>query len=135
MVVASRATPGGDRFREFCDLAGTGERRSRFVGSLSGVVSVLLARPHGYSRELRTAELGQRGYVARGLRPDSTIVIGLATEQYVAGKGFSFDLAYLHYPEWADANREVAARMQAELGYFKQPRQTSLSEDEYPSAT
>jgi hypothetical protein len=122
----------GKSLREFCDLASTGELRSRFVRSLSGVVYVFLARPHGYSRELRTAELGQRCYVVRGLHPDSTTVIGLATEQYAAGKGFSFDLAYLHYPEWTDANRDLVARMQAELGYFKQPRQTPLSEDEYP---
>ena len=120
-------------FKEFYDLAGSSNLRARLATSLSGVVYVFLATPHGYPREDRRAELGQRCFVARGLHRESTTVVGLATEQYVSGKGFSFDLAYVHYPEWTEANQELMGKMQSELGYFRQPRVTSFSEDEYPS--
>ena len=70
----------------------------------------------------------------RGLHPDMVTVVGLATEQYTAGLGFSFDLAYLHVPEWTPAQQALMERMQSELGYFARPRERRLSEDEYPQA-
>jgi hypothetical protein len=122
----------GKSFREFYDLAAKSDLRARLVKGPSGVTYVFLARPHGYPRESRTAELGQRCFVARGLHRDSATVVGLATEQYVPEQGFSFDLAYLHYPEWTAVHQELIEKMQSELGYFRQPRETRFSEDEYP---
>ena len=75
----------GKSFKEFFELARNQEVRARFVKSPSGVGYVFLARPHGYPRDVRTAELGSRCLVVRGLHPDVVTVVGLATEQYAEG--------------------------------------------------
>lgn len=102
--------------------------------STSDVIYVFLATPHGEDRKYRVAELGGRCFVARGLRNKKT-VIGLATERYEKGKGFSFDLFYLHYPEWTKKDNKQMAYMQKEFGYFANPEIQSLHEDEYPKQT
>jgi hypothetical protein len=110
------------------------EVRSRIVHSPSGMVYVFLATPHGYARKDRQAELGNRCFVARGKSSPKEKVIGLATEQYTPGKkGFSFDLIYLYKPDWTDKDQELMDKMQAELGYFVDPRLTKTEEDEYPA--
>ena len=63
--------------------------------SPSGIVYVFLARPRGVDRKERVAELRNRCFVARGLNKDAVTVIGIATEQYVRGEGFSLDVAHL----------------------------------------
>ena len=121
----------GKTFTEFLDQSH--EVRARRVTSPSGVVYVFLATPHGYPRETRTAELSNRCFVARGLSPDAHVIVGLGTEQYTPGKGFSLDLIHLYKPEWTEKDQEVMEAMQRDLGYFVQPRVTQTSEDEYPS--
>lgn len=122
----------GRAFKEFIDLSRQNRVRSRMLVSPSGIVYVCLAVPHGQDRRFRVAELGNRCFVARGLNRDHTTVVGLATEQYEPGKGFSFDVIYLHKPQWTAADQKHMEGMQAELGYFVQPAQTSSHEDEYP---
>ena len=61
------------------------------------------------------------------------MVIGLATEQYTKGLGFSFDLVNLYKPEWTPKDQELMERMQHDLGYFVNPVQTKNSIDEYPN--
>jgi hypothetical protein len=108
--------------------------RSRITHSPSGMVYVFLATPHGYTRKDRQAELGNRCFVARGKSSPKEKVIGLATEQYTPGKkGFSFDLIHLYKPDWSDKDQELMDKMQAELGYFVDPRMTNTEEDEYPA--
>lgn len=79
-------------------------------------------------------DLGNRCFVARGLHPESTYVIGLATERYDRGKGFSLDLYNLFKPPWSAEDQRQMEKMQNELGYFNNPRVTKDSEDEYPKA-
>jgi hypothetical protein len=122
----------GKDFKEFLDNSHT--ILARKMSSLSGVVYVFLARPHGTPRDLRVAELSNRCFVARGLQPESTHVVGLATEQYEKGKGFSLDLCNLFKPTWTSEDQRIMEEMQAELGYFKSPKVTKTSEDEYPTA-
>jgi len=122
----------GKSFKEFLDESL--RVRSRKMRSPSGVTYVFLATPHGHPRELRTAELGNRCFVARGLHPESARVVGLATEQYVKGKGFSLDLCHLYVPQWTAKDQEIMEGMRGELGYFRNPRVTHDSEDEYPSS-
>ncbi len=122
----------GRAFKEFMDLASQKKVRSRMLVSPGGVVYVLVATPHGEDRQFRVAELGNRCFVARGLNRDRTTVIGLATEQYVSGKGFSFDMVYLWQPEWTEEDQKRMWAMQADLKYFVQPLETSSREDEYP---
>ena len=121
----------GKAFREFLDQSH--EIRARMTKSPSGVVYVFLATPHGYPRETRTAELSNRCFVARGLSPDAQVIVGLATEQYTPGKGFSLDLVHMYKPEWTEKDPEIMEGMQRDLGYFVKPRVTQTSEDEYPA--
>ncbi len=123
----------GRAFKEFCDLARDNKVRVRMIESPSKVLYVFLARPHGYPREARVAELGNRCFVARGLHPGATTVVGIATEQYAPGKGFSLDLVHLYLPQWRAEHQEHMEQMRAELGYFTQPQQSRSSEDEYPN--
>jgi len=101
--------------------------------SPSGVIYVFLALPHGTDRQLRMADLGNRCFVARGLHAESKTVIGLGTEQYVRGKGFSLDLSYLYIEDWTADKQEAMEGMQRELGYFVSPERTEGVEDEYPA--
>jgi hypothetical protein len=96
----------GRAFKEFIDLSRQNKVRSRMLVSPSGIVYVCLAIPHGQERHFRVAELRNQCFVARGLNREHTTVVGLATEQYEPGKGFSFDVVYLYKPQWTAADQE-----------------------------
>jgi len=106
----------GKSYLEF--LRDSHQIRSRRVTSPSGVVYVFLATPHGFPRDVRQAELGNRCFVARGQALEATTVVGLATEQYTEGKGFSLDLVHLYKPDWTTKDQEAMEAMQRDLGYF-----------------
>jgi hypothetical protein len=120
----------GKSFAEFLDESHN--IRARHVRSPSGVEYVFLATPHGFPRDVRQAELGNRCFVVRGLNPEATTIVGLATEQYTPGKGFSFDLVHMFKPIWTPEDQAVMEKMQSELGYFVRPKLSQTSEDEYP---
>lgn len=120
----------GKSFKEFLDQSST--VRSRKMASPSGVIYVFLATPLSTPRKLRVAELGNRCFVARGLYPDATRVVGLATEQYKKGQGHSLDLYHMYLPQWGSEQQKMMAQLQKEFGYFVSPRVTRDSEDEYP---
>ena len=122
----------GKSFIEFYELAGKRKVRSRMALGDSNVTYVFLCRPHGTDRDYRKAELGNRCIVARGLNIDRDTVIGLATESYEDGKGFSFDLLYLHIPILTDDLRKRVEDTQKEFGYFVNPNTLKIHEDEYP---
>ena len=73
-----------------------------------------------------------RCFVARGLHPDATTVVGIATERYKKGSGYSLDLAHIYLPTWSHESEQTMRGIQSDLGYFKNPRETPYSEDEYP---
>jgi hypothetical protein len=104
---------------------------ARMLEAPSGVVYVFFAAPREYGRKLRQAELGNRCFVARGLHASSTTVVGIATERY-DGPGHSLDLCQLFLPNWTPKHQTNMVEMQAELGYFVNPRKTASHEDEYP---
>lgn len=122
----------GKSFKEFIDLSRQNKVRSRMLPSPSGVLYVFLALPHGEDRKFRIAELGNRCFVARGLNQKCKTVIGIATEQYEPGKGFSLDSCYIYKPTWTDKDQAYLENMQKELGYFSKSVQTRNEEDEYP---
>lgn len=122
----------GRGLKEFLDQAAANQTRARLLQSPSGVVYVFLAQPHGYPRRDRMAELYLRCLVARGLRSEATTVVGLATEQYQKGEGFSFDVCHLHMPVWTSKRQEQMLGIQADLGYFTSPMTSRGWEDEYP---
>ena len=123
----------GKSLEEFLHLAGQRKVRSRFVASPSEVTYVFLAVPHDADRKSRVAELGGRCFVARSINRGSSTVIGIATEQPGSGRGFSLDLYYLHKPTWTAADQEQAEFAQQEFGFFAQPHQTRVYEEEYPT--
>lgn len=122
----------GKSFKEFYELARQKKIRSRIVLGMSNVTYVFLAMRYGEDRKFRVAELGGRCYVARGLHQDRTTVIGLATEQYENGRGFSFDLIHLHKPTWNREDQQQMEFAKREFGYFVSPLEQLIHEDEYP---
>jgi hypothetical protein len=123
----------GGAFKEVLDES----RRTslaRMLEAPSGVIYVFFAAPRDYDRQVRQAELANRCFVARGLHPSSTTVIGIATERYEP-EGFSLDLCQLCLPRWTPEHQREMAAMQTELGYFVSPRKTVSHEDEYPETT
>lgn len=122
----------GQSFMEFYELARQEKVKSRMALGNSDVTYVFLAMPHGEDREYRKAELGGRCLVARGLNKDRNTVIGLATERYEEGKGFSFDLVYLNIPQRTNDLQKQIEYAQKEFGYFANPQYMKIHEDEYP---
>ena len=120
----------GKSFKEF--LNKSDEIRSRAVPSLSGMMYVFLATPHGESRDSRMKELSLRCFVMRGLNPEHKTIIGIATEKYEKGKGYSLDTGYFHFPTLTPEDMEKIKEIQKDLGYFDDPRQQRIVEDEYP---
>ncbi len=120
-------------FTEFYDLASKNVVRSRVVPSPSGILYVFLACPHGEDRKYRISELGLRCFVIRGLNPKYKTVIGIATEQYKTGKGFSLDAIYLHKETWTSEDQTRLEDIQKKFGYFTNPIQSKAHEDEYPN--
>ena len=99
----------------------------------SGVVYVFLALHHQEDRRYRIAELGTRCYIARGMNWDASTVVGIATERYERGRGFSVDLFYYWKPDWSEEDQAKMLGTQKDLGHFANPRQTSRHEDQYPT--
>lgn len=123
----------GRSFKEFIDLSMKKKVRSRMALSPSDVIYVFLALRHGEDRQFRVSELGGRCYVARGIHRDRKTVIGLATEQYEKGKGFSFDILYMHLEQWTEEDQKKMEHGQKEFGYFSNPSYQKGHEDEYPT--
>ena len=120
----------GDAFQEFVDESVT-HPLARMMLAPSGIVYVFLAWPRDARRDVRQMELQNRCFVARGLHPESTTAVGIATEQY-SKEGLSLDIAVHHQPEWGDEHQNMLKKMQEDLGYFASPRRTEQSVDEYP---
>lgn len=123
----------GSAFLEFLKLSSQKKVRSRMVTSPSGILYVFLAAPFDEDRQFRAAELGARCFIARGLNPDFKTVVGIATERYQAGNGFSLDLMYLHMPSWSEQDQANLEYAQKEFGYFARPQVRPIRADEYPS--
>ncbi|MEH1907412.1 hypothetical protein [Nostoc sp.] len=124
----------GKYFSEFMDLAAQEKTESRvLISQQLNTVYVFLVKPHGEDRQHRIAELGGRCFIMRGLQQNYKTVIGIATERYQPGQGFSFDLTYLHQESWTSENQKQLEYVQKEFGWFESPQQKSVHEDEYPA--
>ena len=74
-------------------------------------------------RERRSQEMGLRCFVVRGRLPEVTTVVGIATDRPgTSDMGYSSDIVYLHIQEWTEENEEQVARIQSELGLFRNVR-------------
>lgn len=119
-------------FLEFYEQTGQKKVRARMALSPSGVLYVFLACPRGEDRKYRVAELGARCIVARGLHPECPTVIGIATEQYEEGKGYSLDAYYFCKVAWTAEDQQRSEYFQKEFKFFLAPRVSQAHEDEYP---
>jgi hypothetical protein len=122
----------GKLFAEFIALSSKNILRARMTPGPSGVLYVFLAIPHTIERKYRIAELGTRCFVARGLNQDIDTIIGIATEQLKQGIGHSFDLYYLHKPDWTKKDQAHMEGIQKDCGFFVNSVKTEAKEDEYP---
>ncbi len=122
----------GKLFAEFIALSSKNILRARMTPGPSGILYVFLAIPHTIERKYRIAELGTRCFVARGLNQDFDTIIGIATEQSKKGVGHSFDLYYLHKPDWTKKDQAHMEGIQKDCGFFVSSVKTKAQEDEYP---
>jgi hypothetical protein len=79
-------------------------------------------------RPIRKAMLGNMCFIARGLHPQNSKVLGIATE----AENRSYDFCLLVKPEWTSEDKQMSLEMQAKTGIFVNPRQTTDQVDEYP---
>ena len=125
----------GKSFSDFLNYAAEKKLDSRVVPSPSGVGYVFLVTDDpAADRKYRNATLGLRCLVARNHMADCSTIIGIGTERPSATPGFSFDILYMHLPEWSPADARRSEEIQAEYGYFSAPIRTDIHEDEYPSS-
>lgn len=119
-------------FNEFMRDAAAKKIKARMMPSLSDVRYVFLATAREEDRENRRRELALRCFVARGLMERGDTVVGIATERYAKGEGFSLDAVRLTKPTWTSRDQEALEGIQRELGYFASPRLTRATGDEFP---
>ena len=105
---------------------------TRLGRSDSGVVYIFQFYPIDVPRDRRQSELSARCFLAKGLYPERSIIVGIATE--IENKiGISFDLCYFEQEGWTDDDQEKFDKIQKETGFFSDTTTTEYHIDEYPS--
>lgn len=117
--------------KSFIEFHMSRQARSRIVRSLSGIVYVFLVCSRETERVDRRNELAARCLVARGLNPDVTTVVGIATETYDPSS-FSLDVVHLHIPIWTEEDERRMSRLQREAKLFAHTSEKRITEHEYP---
>ena len=116
-----------EAYSEFC---GTKHQMIRRVLKLEDTTYCFLFMEDGKGeRKRRKAMLSLMCFVARGLYPENTKVIGIATEAANA----SYDFCLRVQPTWTSKDERTKTKIQQEIGIFVSPRQTKSGEDEYPA--
>lgn len=112
----------GDGFKSFMDRT---DVQSRVVMNRNGQAHyVFLKAPHEESREDRVRDLEMRCFIARDEIDKKGLtgkMVGLSTEVYEKGKGFSLDALLLDIPTWGEEQRAIARRLREDTGFFKSP--------------
>jgi hypothetical protein len=119
-------------FNEFMRDAAALKTSARIMQSPSEVRYVFLACARDSDREDRRRELELRCFVARGLMVRGDTVIGIATERYAKGEGFSLDAVRITRPAWGPKDQQILEGIQRDFRYFVTPRMTQLHGDEFP---
>ncbi|KPA09945.1 hypothetical protein MHK_009852 [Candidatus Magnetomorum sp. HK-1] len=122
----------GKTFMEFYELVRERKIQARMAASYSNTIYVFLGMDHDVPRDYRKAVLAGRCLVARGIYKNCKTVIGIATERYEDGKGYSFDLMCMYIPKWTEDFQKQFEYLQNEFGYFKNSIYSNSHEDEYP---
>jgi hypothetical protein len=82
------------------------------------------------SHEVRKRLLGETCFVGRGMYPQNTKVIGIATEMKLR-EGHRFDFVLLQHLEWTTMDQERMEKSQQQFGIFRNPKKTEFDESEY----
>ena len=124
----------GKAFSDFLGYAAQKKLDSRMMQSPSGVGYVFLVSDGDAAadRKYRNAALGLRCLIARNDLRECSTIIGIGTERPSATPGFSFDIVYMHLPDWSPSDVKRSEEIRAEFGYFRAPIRTNIHEDEYP---
>jgi hypothetical protein len=85
---------------------------------------------HELPRKRRTAMLSLMCFVARGLPPFNSRVVGIATEK----ENRSYDYCVFIAPRWRPEDEARKLEIQKEYGIFVNPKAVQAGEDEYPEA-
>jgi hypothetical protein len=125
----------GRSLREFLEKARTGKLRARLATALSGVIYVFFYSTDTDDHSFRAAELAARCMIARHEIGKGDTVVGIGVTQYMPGRGSASDLVYMKLPEWTAAHDAEAAKLKADLGFFRNPVKQHVHDDEYPSST
>ncbi len=121
----------GQAFTDFLDQS-TSNLRSRLATSNSGTTYVFLATPHGTDRQDRGIELAARCFVARGRVRENATVVGIATEQYIKGRGSSVDVFCMFKPEWTLEDEKALEELTSTAPYFQGEMRRAFDQPEYP---
>lgn len=78
------------------------------------------------------SELGARCFVIRGLYPENKTVVGIATEIYEQGYGYSMDAIYYSKDDWTEMDKKDFNELKNNLGFFNKPNIKNERVDEYP---
>lgn len=124
----------GKALKEFLILAQAGNINSRIVPSPSEIAYVFLYVRSDLSFQDIQAELGCRCFIARGMLSKHRTIIGVAIQEWAAGKGSSSSLVYLHKEAWGDDDKTTMRAMQESTGFFATPLTKRVSENEYPDS-
>jgi len=126
----------GGVFREFLEQSKAKRVRSRCMCSLSGVTYVFLSYDADSTLEDRQHELLGRCFAVLCRFPQTSTIIGIDIN--IPGEsprgGYTSDLAMLHTDDgrWPEEYLQRARFFRDQLGYFRQPNETHVHEDEYP---
>lgn len=122
----------GKALKEFLILAQAERINSRIVPSPSGIAYVFLYVRSDLSFQDIQAELGCRCFIARGMFPEYQTIIGVALQEWVAEKGSSSSLVYLHKEVWSDEDETTMRAMRESTKFFATPLAKRVTENEYP---
>lgn len=122
-----------ESFLDFMQLAIQEKTRARIAESPAGVTYVFLAGARDEPRDTRVKELGLRCIVARSRQHAYAPVVGLGTERWKRGSGYSLDAVLVDIPDWSNEDQVKADQMSRELGYFVNPDFAKAHFDEFPS--
>ncbi len=126
----------GSAFREFLEISKARKVRSRCMRSMSEVGYVFLTYDSDSTIDDRQHELLGRCFASLCRFPEASTIIGIDIN--VPGEsprgGYTSDLVMLHTDDgtWPEEYLEKARFFRDELGYFRQPNETHIHEDEYP---
>jgi len=70
-------------------------------------------------------------FVARGLHPQRTKTLGIATEKTIRPT-CTYDFCLLDIPEWTQEHQKQFEELRKNTGVFVNPKVTQTHEDEYP---